>query len=73
MQKHEDKKEAKNAAKKVEKTAKKETVVAEKSVSNDESQDLSKMTVAQLREIAAAKGITGVSTMKKSDLLDKLK
>ena len=32
------------------------------------SQDLSKMTVAQLKELAKAKGITGISAMKKADL-----
>jgi large subunit ribosomal protein L21 len=33
------------------------------------SQDLSKMTVAQLKELAKAKGITGISGMKKADLI----
>ena len=32
-------------------------------------QDLSKMTVAQLKEMAKAKGITGISAMKKADLI----
>ena len=32
-------------------------------------QDLSKMTVTQLREMAKAKGITGISAMKKADLI----
>jgi len=32
-------------------------------------QDLSKMTVAQLKEMAKAKGITGISSMKKADLI----
>ena len=31
--------------------------------------DLSKMTVAQLKEMAKAKGITGISAMKKADLI----
>jgi len=31
--------------------------------------DLSKMTVAQLKEMAKAKGITGISSMKKADLI----
>jgi large subunit ribosomal protein L21 len=30
------------------------------------------MTVAQLKEIAKAKGITGISAMKKSDLISAL-
>jgi large subunit ribosomal protein L21 len=33
------------------------------------SQDLSKMTVAQLKEFAKKKGITGISSMKKADLI----
>lgn len=32
-------------------------------------QDLSKMTVTQLKEMAKAKGITGISAMKKADLI----
>lgn len=32
-------------------------------------QDLSKMTVAQLKEMAKANGITGISAMKKADLI----
>ena len=36
------------------------------------SQDLSKMTVAQLKELAKAKGITGISAMKKADLIASL-
>jgi len=33
------------------------------------TQDLSKMTVAELKEVAKAKGITGISSMKKADLI----
>jgi len=33
------------------------------------TQDLSKMTVAQLKDIAKTKGITGISSMKKADLI----
>lgn len=33
------------------------------------TQDLSKMTVAQLKEMAKAKGISGISSMKKADLI----
>lgn len=56
------KKEAKKETKKVE--AKKEETV---------NADLSKLTVAELREMAKSKGISGTSTMKKAELLDALK
>ncbi len=49
---------------KVEKTSK---------VAKEESVDLSKMTVAELRDLAKSKGIEGISTMKKAELLDALK
>lgn len=39
----------------------------------EETTDLSKMTVADLRSLAKEKNITGASTMKKSELLDALK
>ena len=55
----------KKETKKVEPKA--EAKPAEKVV--EESQDLSKMTVAQLKEMAKAKGITGISSMKKADLI----
>ena len=48
---------------------------AEPKVSKKEveaSQDLSKMTVAQLKEMAKAKGISGISAMKKADLITAL-
>ena len=35
----------------------------------EETQDLSKLTVAQLKEMAKAKGIAGISSMKKADLI----
>ena len=56
-------------------TAKKETAKKEvkKAEVKEESKDLSKMTVAELREMAKEKGISGVSTMKKAELLDALK
>ena len=37
--------------------------------SEEATQDLSKMTVAELKEMAKAKGITGISSMKKADLI----
>lgn len=39
----------------------------------EESVDLSTKTVSELREIAKERGISGVSTMKKADLLEALK
>ena len=36
------------------------------------AQDLSKMTVSQLKEIAKTKGLTGISSMKKADLISAL-
>ncbi|MBP3460858.1 MAG: 50S ribosomal protein L20 [Bacilli bacterium] len=59
-------KETKKATKET-KTSKVEETKAEV------KEDLSKMTVAELREIAKNKGINGVSTMKKAELLEALK
>ena len=42
---------------------------AEAKPAAEATQDLSKMTVAQLKEMAKAKGITGISSMKKADLI----
>ncbi len=49
-------------------TTKKEAPKAEAKV-EEGTQDLSKMTVAQLKEMAKAKGIEGISSMKKADLI----
>ena len=57
--------------KKVEKKA--EVKKEEKVEAKKQSTDLSKLTVAELREMAKEKGISGVSTMKKAELLDALK
>ena len=54
---------------KVKKAEVKETTKEVKS----ESTDLSKMTVAELKKLAAEKNIAGASTMKKAELLDALK
>ena len=62
-----DKKEVKEEPKKEEV---KETVKEEKA---SESKDLTKLTVAELREMAKAKDIKGSSTMKKADLIEALK
>ena len=53
-----------------EKKKKKET---KKEVKKEEAKDLSKLTVAELREMAKAKDVKGASTMKKAELIDALK
>ena len=55
--------------------SKKEEKVTEKveTVEKAEDKDLSKLTVAELREMAKAKDVKGYSTMKKAELIDVLK
>ena len=55
---------------KVEVAAKVEKTVAKKET---KSQDLTELTVAELRELAKKQEITGFSTMKKAELIDALK
>ena len=62
------KKAAPAKAKKAE-PKKAEAPKAEAKPAAEATQDLSKMTVAQLKEMAKAKGITGISSMKKADLI----
>lgn len=60
-------------AKEVKETKTAKETKAVKETKKEEKEDLSKKTVAELREIAKAKGIEGISTMKKAELLDALK
>jgi small subunit ribosomal protein S2 len=48
-------------------------VVKEASVTEEASSELEAMTVAQLRELAKERGVTGFSTLKKAELIDVLK
>ncbi len=62
--------EAKPAAPKAEKAApKNETKAAAPKAKAAPSSDLSSKTVAELKEMAKAAGITGISSMKKADLI----
>ncbi len=61
------KKETKKAEPKAKAAPKAEAKPAAKKV--EVTQDLSKNTVAELKEMAKAKGITGISGMKKADLI----
>ena len=48
---------------------KKEAVRVEETKVEAVAQDFSKMTVAELKDLAKAKGVTGISSMKKADLI----
>ncbi|MCH1484838.1 MAG: 50S ribosomal protein L21 [Flavobacteriaceae bacterium] len=60
---------AKKEAKKAAPPAKKE---AKKAAPKKEKQDLTKLSVAALKDMAKSKGITGLSSMKKADLIKAL-
>ena len=61
------------AGKKVVKEEVKETTKKEAVKKEEKVEDLSKLTVAELKEMAKAKNIEGASTMKKAELLEALK
>ena len=63
-------KEEKKAPKKAEK---KEETPAKKETKKEEKEDLSTKTVAELKELAKAKGIEGYTKLKKAELLEALK
>ena len=70
----EEAKEEKKAVKKTttkKETAKKETT--KKETKKEEKVDLSKLTVAELKEMAKAKGVDGYTKLKKAELIDALK
>ena len=70
----EEAKEEKKAVKKTttkKETAKKETT--KKETKKEEKVDLSKLTVAELKEMAKEKGIEGYTKLKKAELIDALK
>ena len=64
-------KEEKKAPKKAEK--KEEETPAKKETKKEEKEDLSTKTVAELKELAKAKGIEGYTKLKKAELLEALK
>ena len=61
------------AGKTVKTEVKSEVKETKKEVKAEVKEDLSKLTVAELKEMAKAKNIAGASTMKKAELLEALK
>ena len=74
-EKVEEKKETKKTTKKVEKEEVKEEKKTTKKATTkkEEKVDLSTLTVAELKEMAKAKGIEGYTKLKKAELIDALK
>ena len=73
-EKVEEKKETKKTTKKVEKEeVKEEKKTTKKATKKEEKVDLSTLTVAELKEMAKAKGIEGYTKLKKAELIDALK
>lgn len=66
-------KEAKVEKKEVKTENTKEVKPAKKEIKAEVKEDLTKKTVAELRELAKAKSVKGYSTMKKAELLEALK
>ena len=64
---------AKKGAVDTKKVEKKTEVKEDKKEVKEEKDDLSSKTVAELKEMAKAKGVEGISTMKKADLIAALK
>ena len=61
------------AGKTVKTEVKSEVKEAKKEVKSEAKEDLSKLTVAELKEMAKAKKIEGISSMKKADLINAVK
>ena len=69
----EGKAKAKAEVKEVKNEVVKANAKAEKKAAKEETVDLTKLTVAELKEMASEKGIEGAAKMKKADLLEALK